>query len=246
MYRCIIIDDNEIDRGVTELHLRKIGELGLVSEFSSSVAALRFLLNNKVDIVFCDIVMPELSGIELLKSLPNPPLFIFISNFNEFGLEAFGLNAIDYIGKPLTFDRFLQAVKKSTELLKLKKIARENLSPLRTEEEDFFYFKEPKGISKLKYQDVIYIESKGDFSTIFTSTEKHVVLVSLKNLDLQLPSHQFLRVHKQYIININHIVTLSTQQCFLDFDFSVPITPASRQYLLEHSIGKHTISRFLK
>ncbi len=246
MYRCLIVDDNEFDRNIVELHMRKIAELALLSSFSSSVKTLRYLLNNKIDIVFSDIKMPELSGIELLRSLPNPPLFIFISNYNDFGLEAYNLNAIDYIGKPIVFDRFLQAVTKATDYLTLKKKAGEISSPLKTEEEDYFYFKDIRGITKLRFNDVIYIESMGDFSRIYTNTEEHVVLVSLKNLDLQLPSHQFLRVHRQYIININHIVTLSTQKCYLDFDFSVPITTSSRQYLLEHAIGKYTISRFLK
>ena len=246
MYQCLIVDDNEIDRNIIEMHLRKIGEIGLVSICSSSVQALRFMLNNKVDIVFSDIKMPELSGIDLLRSLPNPPLFIFISNYREFGLDAYSVNAIDYIDKPIVFDRLLKATTKATDYLKLKARAEENLSQVKAVAEDFFYFKEPRGISKLKFYDVIYIESMGDFSKIFTSTEQHVVLVSLKNLDLQLPSNQFLRVHKQYIININHIVTLSTQKCYLDCDFSVPITNSSRQYLLENAIGKYTISRFLK
>ncbi|MGY3051953.1 two-component system LytT family response regulator [Pedobacter sp. UYEF25] len=246
MYRCLIVDDNEMDRNIMEMHLRKVDEIGLASVCSSSVQALRFMLNNKIDIVLSDIKMPELSGIELLRSLPNPPLFIFISNYREFGLDAYSVNAIDYIDKPIVFERLLKAITKATDYLKLKAKAEENSSLLKTEEENFFYFKEPRGISKLKFHDVIYIESMGDFSKIFTSTEQHVVLVSLKNLDLQLPSHQFLRVHKQYIININHIVTLSTQKCYLDFDFSVPITTSSRQYLLENAIGKHTISRFLK
>lgn len=246
MYRCLIVDDNEIDRNILEMHLRRINELGIASVCSSSIKALRFLLNNKVDIVFSDIKMPELSGIELLRSLPNPPLFIFISSFNEFGFEAYNLSALDYIAKPIVFDRLLKAVNKGIDYLKLKAKADDSKSPLKTEEEDYFYFKETRGISKLKFQDVIYIESMGDFSKIFTSTEQHVVLVSLKNLDLQLPSHQFVRVHKQYIININHIVTLSTQKCYLNFDFSVPVTTSSRQYLLENAIGKYTISRFLK
>ena len=246
MYQCLIVDDNEIDRNIIEMHLRKISEIGLVSVCSSSVQALRFMLNNKVDIVFSDIKMPELSGIDLLRSLPNPPLFIFISNYREFGLDAYSVNAIDYIDKPIVFDRLVKATTKATDYLKLKARAEENSSQVKAVAEDFFYFKEPRGISKLKFYDVIYIESMGDFSKIFTSAEQHVVLVSLKNLDLQLPSHQFLRVHKQYIININHIVTLSTQKCYLDYDFSVPITNSSRQYLLENAIGKHTISRFLK
>ncbi|MET4080370.1 two-component system LytT family response regulator [Pedobacter sp. UYP30] len=246
MYRCLIVDDNEIDRNVLEMHVRKISELGLASVCSSSVQALRFLLNNKVDIVFSDIRMPELSGIELLRSLPNPPLFIFISNYKEYGLDAYSVNAIDYIEKPIVFDRLLKAIQKATDYLKLKAKVKDISSPLKTEEDDYFYFKEPRGISKLKFHDVIYIESNGDFSKIFTGTEQHVVLVSLKNLDLQLPSHHFVRVHKQYIININHIVTLSTNKCYLDCDFSVPITTSSRQYLLENSIGRHTISRFLK
>ena len=114
------------------------------------------------------------------------------------------------------------------------------------ENEDFFYFRETKGITKLKYSDVIYIESMGDFSKLFTSNDKHVILVSLKNLEKQLPEDIFTRVHKQYIININHIATLTNHEVHLDFNFIVPISASNRQELMEKSIEKKILSRFIK
>lgn len=203
-----------------------------------------------MDIVYSDIDMPELSGMDLLKSLKKQPLFIFITSFSEYAAESFNLDALDFIVKPATFERILKATNKAIEYIELRKLVNklpvENLNTDDKKDDDYFFFRETKGITKLKYNDVIYIESMGDFSKLFTSIDKHVILVSLKNLEKQLPSKIFSRVHKQYIININHIVTLTNHEVHLDHNFLVPISASNRQELLEKSIDKKILSRFLK
>lgn len=250
MYSCLIVDDNEIERDAIEMHLKKIPSLNIIAVCSNGIEASQILSTTSVDIVYSDIDMPELSGMDLLKSLKKQPLFIFITSFSEYAAESFNLDALDFIVKPATFERILKATNKAIEYIELRKqvnkLPAENLNDYDKKDDDYFFFRETKGITKLKYNDVIYIESMGDFSKLFTSIDKHVILVSLKNLEKQLPSKIFSRVHKQYIININHIATLTNHEVHLDHNFLVPISATNRQELLEKSIDKKILSRFLK
>jgi len=248
-YTCIIVDDNEIERDALEMHLKKIPSLDIIKVCKSGIEAADVLSHTDIDLVFSDIDMPELSGMALLKSIKNRPLFIFITSHSEYAVESYDLDAIDFVVKPATFERILKSANKAIEYLELKKqVSYEPIedADLKKNNDDYFYFRETKGISKLKYDDVIYIESMGDFSKLFTSNNKHVILVSLKNLEKQLPSEIFTRVHKQYMININHITTLTNHEVHLDFNFVVPISTANRQDLLENSIDKKILSRFTK
>ena len=248
-YNCLIVDDNEIERDAIEMHLKKIPSLNIIAVCSNGIEASQILSSTAVDIVYSDIDMPELSGMDLLKSLKKQPLFIFITSFSEYAAESFNLDALDFIVKPATFERILKATNKAFEYLELKKLLGKEApqdNNTVTDEDDHFFFRETKGITKLKYDDVIYIESMGDFSKLFTTTDKHVILVSLKNLEKQLPAKFFARVHKQYIINIHHIATLTNHEVHLDHNFIVPISATNRQELLEKSIDKKILSRFLK
>ena len=248
-YKCLVIDDNEIERDALEMHLLKISSLEIVAVCKDGIEAAAVLSKTEIDIVFSDIDMPELSGIGLLKSLKNHPLFVFITAHGEYAAESYEVDAIDFVMKPATFPRILKAANKAIEYLDLKKkvsTVTEQVHEVSIGHDDHFFFKETKGISKLKYNDVIYIESLGDFSKLFTVNDMHIILVSLKNLEKQLPKKSFSRVHKQYIININHIVTLTNHEVHMDQNFIVPISAPNRQELLESAIDKKILSRFVK
>ncbi|RYD80444.1 MAG: response regulator transcription factor [Sphingobacteriales bacterium] len=247
MYNCLIVDDNEIERDAIEMHLKKIPQLEVLAVCKDGIEAASFLNNNSVDIVFSDIDMPELSGMALFKTLKTKPLFIFITSHSHYAAESFDLDALDFVVKPATFERLLKATNKAIEYIELRKNVNhpvDDISKSLDGGDDYFFFKETKGITKLNYKDVIYIESMGDFSKIYTADEKHIILVGLKNLEKQLPK-AFIRVHKQYIINVNHISTISSHEVHLS-NFVVPISAASRQDLLDRVIDKKTLSRFKK
>lgn len=249
MYSCLVVDDNEIERDAIVMHLNKIPALKIIAVCNDGVEAAGILSSQQIDIVFSDIDMPELSGTALLKTLKNKPLFIFISSYSQYAAESFDLDAMDFVVKPATFERLLKAANKAIEYIELKKLLhKEPLTSVNqvNNDEDYFFFKETKGITKLKYNDVIYIESMGDFSKIYTGIDKHIVLVGLKNLEKQLPSNSFSRVHKQYIININHIETISAHEVHLSYNLIVPISAINRQDLLDRVIDKKTLSRFKK
>jgi len=246
MYTCLIVDDNEIERDAIELHLKKIPSLKITAVCKDGVDAAAILANKGVDIVFSDIDMPELSGMALLKSLKKKPLFIFITSYSQYAAESFDLDALDFVVKPATFERLLRATNKAVEYLELRKNAGQSVGDsIKSFDsyDDYFFFRETKGITKLNYKDVIYFESMGDFSKIYTASEKHIILVGLKNLEKQLPEY-FSRVHKQYIINLNHISTVTAHEVHLTENNIVPISAVSRQELLDRIIDKRTLSRF--
>ncbi|MBB2145291.1 response regulator [Pedobacter sp. LMG 31464] len=244
-YTCLIVDDNEIERDAIEMYLRKINRLDIKAVCSNGIEAAEVLINEPIDIVFSDIDMPELSGMGLLKSIKNAPVFIFITSFTEYAAESFNLDALDFIVKPATFERLLKASTKAIEYLDLKKQASLNSNPNPIPETaDHFFIKETKGFTRLNYDDVIYIESMGDFSKIYTATDKHITLVNLKNLERQLPSF-FVRVHKQYIINLNQVSTITNNEIILNHNNTVPVSLTNRQELLE-KIANKTVSRHNK
>ncbi len=246
-YKCIIVDDNEIERDSIEMFLRKINRLDIVAKCSGGVEAASLLVANSIDIVFSDIDMPELSGTALLRSVRNPPVFIFITSYSQYAIEGFDLDALDFIVKPATFERLLKAANKAISYLDTKALAenyqQQAITPT-LEDENYFFIKETKGLTKLNYNEVIYIESMGDFSRIFTVSGNHITLVNLKNLEKQLPPI-FQRVHKQYIINLNRIATVTSHEIILEHDVTVPVSVVNRQELLE-TIANKTLARHVK
>jgi two-component system LytT family response regulator len=258
-YKCIIVEDNILERDALAMKIKKIESLELKASLADGMEALSFLKEKAIDIVFSDIDMPDLSGIELLKSIKNPPVFIFISSYPEHAAESFNLDVIDYIVKPLKIERLIKATDKAIEyILARKKLLTENLSkpvggilPVTNEliktidAQDYFFIKEKNTHIKLSMGDVLYVESMGDFSKIITTRKKvHFVLISLKNLEKQLPADIFMRVHKQYIVNILHIQTISAFDIKLNSNDSIPVSVAYKQALQDNVINKKSLTRF--
>jgi two-component system LytT family response regulator len=258
-YKCIIVEDNILERDALAMKIKKIESLDLKAALADGMEAISFLKGETVDIVFSDIDMPDLSGIELLKSIKNPPVFIFISAHAEHAAESFNLDVIDFIVKPVKIERLIKATDKAIEYIQArKKLQTENLlkpgsaiSPVANEliktidAKDYFFIKEKNTHIKLSMGDVLYIESMGDFSKIITTRQKiHFVLISLKNLEKQLPADIFLRVHKQYIINILHIQTISVADIKLNSNDIIPVSVAYKQALQDNVINKKSLTRF--
>ncbi|MBC7915128.1 MAG: response regulator transcription factor [Pyrinomonadaceae bacterium] len=252
-YKCLVADDNLIDRELVIRHLSKIDTIQIVAVCDDGNDAARVLAEEQIDIVFSDIDMPNLSGIGLIKGLKQAPVFIFITSYAEYAVESFNLDVIDFIVKPLSFERLFKSVNKAIEYLELKNLLfgqkRNTVAELgeqkNLQNNEYFFIKETHGITKLSYADVLYIESLGDFSKIFTiKKEKHVTLVSLKNLEKQLPALTFMRIHKQYIINLEHIITITTNEIHLANKQVIPLSSVYKQELLDVVVNKKIITRF--
>jgi two-component system LytT family response regulator len=257
-YRCILIEDNILERDALEMKLKKIESLTIKAVLADGMEAITVLKNEDIDIVFSDIDMPDLSGIELLKSLKNPPVFIFISSHSEHAAESFNLDVIDYIVKPAKIERLIKAVDKAIEYINAKKkiqleLPANSISSSSTNDfirtidaHEYFFIKENNTHIKLNMGDVLYIESMGDFSKIITAGSKsHMVLISLKNLEKQLPENLFIRVHKQYIVNVLHIKNISTTDIKLNNNLVIPVSIAYKQALQDNLINKKSLTRFI-
>lgn len=253
IYTCIIADDSPIERDLLSMFIAKMPQLKLVGVCEDGSEAAVLIANTKVDIVFSDIDMPNLTGTGLLKSLKNPPAFIFITSFRDYAVESFDLDVMDFIVKPLRFERLLKAVNKTIDYLQLKqskaagngKLAAENI--VFGEKDDHFFIKEINGITKIKYSDVVFIESMGDFSKVHTLEEQtHVVLSGLKYFEPQLPPSIFKRIHKQYIVNLSHISTVTSTHVQLPAKRTVPLSSTYRQSLLDAFVLKDVIKRTIK
>ncbi len=259
-WNCIIVEDNILERDSLALKVGKIEGLILKACLENGLEALNYLKKNEIDMVISDIDMPDLSGLALIKSLNNPPVFIFTSAFSEHAAESFELDVIDYIVKPVKLERLNKAIEKAVDYLKsknkqlqepiIKTIASSTtavVDVVRTiDAEEYVFVKENNNHIKLNLGEILYIESLGDFSKLsIVGGKSHMVLVSLKNLEKQLPANLFMRVHKQYIVNTLHIKNISVSDIKLSNSILIPISVSYKQALQENLINKKSLTRFI-
>jgi DNA-binding LytR/AlgR family response regulator len=199
---CIIIDDDEMSRTAMEQLVVQVKFLQLSRVCSSSIEALKVLKEENIDLILLDIVMPELNGIDLIKSLEKPPLTILASSKIEYAIEAFECNVVDYLVKPISIDRFLKAVTKAKEIYDGSK------QVLDTPTQDYIYIKDHAVLTKINSKDILWVEASGDYITIATLTDKYVVHSKMKTIETKLPVDRFVRVHRSFIVSIDHINTI--------------------------------------
>ncbi len=238
--KCIIVDDEPLAREGLELKVQKMGFLELVGLFSGGLEANDFLLNNTVDLIFLDIQMPDLNGLELLRTLKNPPLIIFTTAFSEYGLEGFELDIVDYLLKPIDFQRFIKASNKAHEVWKLQnqpKTLAEN-EPI-----DFIYIRADRQYNKVMLQDIRYIEGMKNYAVIYTMTGKLMTAISLQNIVEQLPSSQFARINKSFIVNISFVQRILLDSIFIDKGKELPFGKAYQEVFIEQYVKGNLLER---
>ena len=204
--KAIIIDDEPLARNVIIEYARKITSLSIVGECSDAISAHRLIQDKKADLLFLDINMPKLTGIEFLKTLKNPPLVIFTTAYSEYALDGFELNIIDYLKKPFSFERFCKAYFRAEELLLLKQSV--SKTDLVEKQNDFLFVKSDKKTIKVKIADILYIEGLGDYIKLYLTDKKLVTNLSMKKLENLLPPDRFYRIHKSFIISLDKIESI--------------------------------------
>ena len=205
--RCIAIDDEPFALEILSDDIKKIAFLELITTFSSALDASTWLSTNAVDLIFLDIQMPTVTGTQFLRTIPNPPMVIFTTAYEQYALEGFELNVIDYLLKPIPFERFLKAVQKAYDLFELRK--KEDPSPAAVERGFLFVFSEYKEI-KLYYDEILYVEGLKDYVKIFTKQFPKPILtrLNLKAIEAKLPPKEFCRVHNSFIVALNQITAI--------------------------------------
>lgn len=233
--KCVIIDDEPLAVELIEAHIAQLDYLEVVGTFKNAVQALDFIRTNKVDLLFLDIQMPTLSGINFLKSTNIGPKVILTTAYREYALESYELNVIDYLLKPITFDRFFKAVNKYLTL-------HSPVLPQRTEEvqkaqdKEYVYVKTDKKNVKLYFSQILYIESIKDYIKIYTLDDTLIVKEKISNIENLLPQHLFLRVHRSYLVNLEKVTAYTNYDVEINA-IEIPIGGLYKQQVLRALCG---------
>ncbi|KJD33673.1 chemotaxis protein CheY [Tamlana nanhaiensis] len=213
---CIIIDDEPLALELLEDFISKIDFLNLIASCSNGFEATNILHSNKVDLIFTDIEMPNFSGIDIIKSLDYNPHFIFTTAYSHYAVEGFNLNAIDYLVKPIPFHRFLKAATRAQSIITEKQEFATPSIEKPSNEQEFIFVKSEYENLKVNINDIRYIEGLKDYIKIYTHKEKPILtLNSLKKFEEKL-SNNFIRVHKSFIVSLNHIHSVQRNRIVID------------------------------
>jgi DNA-binding LytR/AlgR family response regulator len=219
--KCIIVDDEPLAIEIMESYVNKVEQLKLEGTFRNAVSAFTFLQQHPVDLIFLDIQMPKLSGIDFLKTLKNPPKVIFTTAFRDYALDGFELEVADYLLKPIPFDRFLKAVAKvlhQTPAAQSSSSSAVKLDP----NDNYVYFKVDKKMIKVRMSEILYIESIKDYVKVKTGDKEIVTQQKISYLEESLPKENFLRIHRSFIVNREKIDAYSATDMEIG-KFHIPI-----------------------
>ena len=220
MITAIAVDDEPKAIKIIQHHASKIDNLNLISHFYNAKDALQFLKQNPVDLVFLDINMPNMSGIEMLDALQLKPHLIFTTAYTEYALDSYNYNAIDYLLKPFEFDRFLLAIHKVEDRLSSQN------------DQHFFFIKDGFKTIKIEFKAILYIKGSGNYLDITTNTKTYAPRMTFTDVLQKLPVSQFVRVHQSYIINVENITKIENNQVYIETK-KIPISSQYKDLFLK-------------
>lgn len=236
--KCLIIDDEPLAR----FHLKELaGQIDFLSVEGTCATALEAdakVKENQIDLLFLDINMPYLTGLEFLEQLENPPLCILTTAYSEYALEGFRLQVVDYLLKPIAFNRFYQAVNKAQQQFIISEKLKKN-TPL---DDPFLYVRQSDSFIKVSWVDILYIESMQNYTKLHFKDKSLVIHQTMKAIEESLPSDHFFRIHKSYLINIIHIDMISGGRLFIN-KIELPISRTRKEELLNQVVYKKLISK---
>ena len=223
--KCVAIDDEPLALELLQEYISRFPQLKLVHTFDDAISAVELLRNTRVDLLFIDINMPDITGIDLVRSLQEKPLVIFTTAHKQFAIEGFELDAVDYLLKPINFDRFTRAVNKAIDYYKYKN------TPLQEETDSLFVHAEYK-LVKIPLNDIEYIESLEDYIKIHIAGAKPVLtLLSMKKVLEKLPADKFQRIHRSYIVAVSRVKAIQNRKVQLSSAVELPISDSYVQFI---------------
>ena len=229
--KCLIVDDEPIARKGIEEYIEKTPNFECTHSLGSAHKALEYLKNNDVDILFLDIQMPDMTGLELMNVLNNPPQVIFTTAHREFALEGFELNAVDYLLKPISYNRFLKAVQKTL-----------TISEGTSNEKDYIFIKCDGLIVKILLDEILFIETAKDYIFIQTLKEKYLTLISLRQILESLPESKFMKVHRSYVVGLEHIEKIEGNLLYVK-NYKIKISRLLKTDVYNKIVGNRLIER---
>lgn len=197
---CLIIDDDSLSRRILEKCVNQVSDLKLIGSYENPIQAREIIVSQDIDLLLLDIEMPEMTGLELIDTLDDPPLIILVTSSKEYAVDAFDYNVVDYLVKPIEFSRFRTAVDKAIE----------RTDSVSTSEDDknHVFIRTSSSITRLNLKEITYIEALGDYIKIYTESTKHILLSTMKSIESKLPKIEFARLHKSYIVRLDKVSTI--------------------------------------
>jgi DNA-binding LytR/AlgR family response regulator len=234
---CVVIDDELAGRKVIEEYIGETDYLTLAGSFSNQTKASEFLAGRQVDLLFLDIQMPKISGIDFLKSLTNPPITIMITAYSEYAIQGFELDVVDYLLKPISKERFLKACNKAREFWELK-----NKSGNISAQPEHFFIKCNSQYEKIKFEELLFVEASNNYVIIHTKEKKLNTYLTLKAVSEFLPADRFIKVHKSFIVATDKIESIDGEKIVIQKQ-DIPISRSLRESVLTHVLSKNIIKR---
>jgi DNA-binding LytR/AlgR family response regulator len=218
--KCLIIDDEPLAIKLIRSHLTKLDSFEIAGECKNALKAIEFLKKEKIDLMFLDINMPEITGIDFLKTIPDPPYVIITTAHREYAIDGYDLDVVDFLLKPISFERFLKAINRYCN--RTRSLTKDHIANHDPGGNKYVYVQDGKNIFKLQYEDVLYLEGYGEYVKVVTPGKTYLVRESLTEFENKLSSDSFLRIHKSYIVNIQKITGFSSIHVLLR-DVELPV-----------------------
>ena len=234
---CLIIDDEPMARKGLQEYIGEIEFLQLVASCENALKASPYMTEQKIDLIYLDIHMPKLSGIDFLKTLQHPPLTIFTTAFPDYAVEGYSLDVIDYLVKPITFDRFVKASRKALEFFQFRS-AGQTTSP----EPDYFFVRCDSKYEKVFFNDVSHVEALQNYTIIHTPGRKLITYLTLTSLGNHLPSRRFIKVHKSFIVSVPHVQAIEGNEIIME-RARIPISRTLRDHVMQQILGNRLFKR---
>lgn len=227
---CIIIDDEPLARTGLKEYIADIDFLNLAGEFDNPLSATELIGTGEVQLIFLDIQMPKITGLDFFKTLRNPPAVIFTTAYPQYALDGFEVNALDYLVKPISFDRFLKATMKAKEFYEVRQ---ENKTiGGATDNSEYFFIKADNKLVKILFDDILFVEALQNYVTIHTTTKKFISYLTFKSVEDYLPASRFIKVHKSFIVAASRIDSIDGNEIRMG-DHRIPISRSLKDEVTE-------------
>ena len=235
--RCVIIDDEPIARKGLKEYMQDASFLQLAGEFDNPLKAADMLAHEKIDLLFLDIQMPKMTGLEFLKTLAHPPMVIFTTAYPQYAVEGFEWNAIDYLVKPFSFERFWKAVSKARSMQEVI-----SQPATATGEPDYFFIKTDNKLVKVLYDDILFVEALQNYVAVYTNSKKYMTYITFHSIESQLPTGRFIRTHKSYIVAAAKVESIEGNEITIG-TYKIPISRSEREAVLQQLIQNRLLRR---
>jgi DNA-binding LytR/AlgR family response regulator len=233
----VIIDDEPIARKGLKEYMQDASFLQLAGEFDNPLKAADLLAHEKIDLLFLDIQMPKMTGIEFLKTLQHPPMVIFTTAYPQYAVEGFEWNAIDYLLKPFSFERFWKAVSKARSM---QEVITQPVTP--TGEPDYFFIKTDNKLVKVLYDDILFVEALQNYVAVYTTGKKYITYLTFHSIESHLPAARFIKTHKSYIVAANKVESIEGNDITIG-SYHIPISRTEREAVLQQLIQNRLLRR---